>query len=64
MFANGQKIYGYEKKLTSCGCLPLPRGYIQIYDHNIQTSSSLKQLGQSKPNIKWNIVMKGEGKLI
>ena len=32
------------------GCLPLPLGYIHVYDHNIQTSSSLKPLGQSKPN--------------
>ena len=28
------------------GCLPLPRGYIHVYDHNILTSS-LKPLGQS-----------------
>ena len=28
--------------------------------HDIQTSSSLKLLGQSKPNIKWSIVRKGE----
>ena len=26
------------------GCLPLPRGYIHVYDHNIETSS-LKPLG-------------------
>ena len=32
------------------GCLPLPQGYIHVYDHNIQTSSSLKPLGQLKPN--------------
>ena len=31
------------------GCLPLPLGYIHVYDHNIETSSSLKPLGQSKP---------------
>ena len=42
------------------GCLPLFQGYIHVYDHNIQTSSSLKPLGQSKPNIKWSIVRKGE----
>ena len=30
------------------GCLPLPRGYIHVYDHNIQTSSSLKPLGQNQ----------------
>ena len=38
-------------KMSSGGCLPLSRGYIHVYDHNIQNSSSLKPLGQSKPNI-------------
>ena len=28
------------------------RGYINVYDHNVQKSSSLKPLGQSKPNFK------------
>ena len=28
----------------------LPRGCINVYEHNIQTSSSLKVHGQSKPN--------------
>ena len=37
---------------------PVP-GYIHVYDHNIQTSS-LKLFGQSKPNIKWSIIRKGE----
>ena len=37
---------------------PAP-GYIHVYDHNIQTSS-LKPLGQSKPNSMWSIVRKGE----
>ena len=32
------------------GCLPLRQGYIHVYDQNIQTSSSLKPLGQSNPN--------------
>ena len=32
-------------------------GYIHVYDHNIQTS--LKLLGQSKPNFMWSIVRKG-----
>ena len=40
-------------------CLPLPRGYIHEYDHNIQTSS-LKLLGQSKPNFMWIILRKSE----
>ena len=48
-----------KKKKPSEGCLPLSRAYIHVYDHNIQTSS-LKPLGQSKPNIKWSIVRKGE----
>ena len=34
--------------------------YIHVYDHNIQTSSSLMPLGQSKRNFMWSIVMKGE----
>ena len=46
---NGQKIDVYENILgpeVVCHC----PGYIHMYDHNIQTSSSLKPLGQSKPN--------------
>ena len=42
----------FMKKVYSGGCLPLPRGYIHVYDHNIQTSSSLKPLGQSKPTLR------------
>ena len=38
----------FMKKMSSWGCLP--KGYKHVYDHNIQASSSLKQLGQSKPN--------------
>ena len=37
------------EKMSSGGCVPLPLGYIHVYDHNIQTS--LKPLGQSKPNL-------------
>ena len=48
------------KKNVLRGCLPLSRGYIHVYDHNIQISSSLILLGQSKPNFMWNIVRKGE----
>ena len=36
----------FMKKLTPGGCLPLPWGYIHVYDHNIQTSTSLKPLYQ------------------
>ena len=49
----------FEKK-SSGGCLPLPRGYIHVYDHNIQISSSLILLGQSKPNVMWSNVRKGQ----
>ena len=49
-----------KNTLSSGGCLPLFQGYIHVYDHNIQTSSSLKLLAQSKPNIMWSIVRKGE----
>ena len=49
-----------EKKMSSGGRLPLPLGYIHVYDNNIQTSSSLKLLGQSKPNFMWSIVRKGK----
>ena len=45
-------------------CLSLPRGYIHVYDRNIQTSFSLKLLGQSKPNFMWSIVRKEEGKFV
>ena len=48
-----------KKKMSSGGCLPLLRDYIHVYDHNIQTFSSLKPLGQSKPHL-WSIVRKGE----
>ena len=55
-YANGQKIYGDEKKCPQGVVCPCPGA---IYDPTIQTSS-LKPLGQSKPNIKWSIVRKGE----
>ena len=48
-----------EKKLTPGGCLPLPRGHIHVYDHHFQRSSSLKPLGQSKPNFIWSLLGKG-----
>ena len=48
-YVNGQNIYVYGK-MSSGGCLPPSLGYIHVYDHNIRTSSSLKPLGQSKPN--------------
>ena len=51
------------KKKSPGACLPLPRGYIHVHDHNIQTSSALKPLGQSKPNFMWSIVRKGAMKV-
>ena len=50
-----QKIYVFEKKL------PLPQGYIHVYDYFFRTSISLKPLGQSKPNFMWSLG-KGEPK--
>ena len=49
-----------EKKCPQGVVCPFPGAiYIYIvYDHNIPTSS-LKPLGQSKPNIKWSIVRRG-----
>ena len=41
-------------KKNVCLC---PEGYIHVYDHNIQTSSSLKPLGQSKSNFMWSVVI-------
>ena len=49
-----------EKMSLLGGCLPPPLGYIHVYDHNIQTSSSLELLCQSKSNFMWSIVGKGE----
>ena len=51
----------FIEKMPSWDCLPLPLplGYIHVYDHNIQTSASLKSLGQSKPNFMWSTVRKG-----
>ena len=63
-WADGQNIYLSEKNLSQGGCLPQPRGYIHVYDHNIQISSSLKPLGQSKPNFIWSIVRKGQWKFL
>ena len=51
-----------EKENVLRGLSVPVRGYIHVnlYDHNIQTPSSLKPLGQSKPNFRWSIVRKGE----
>ena len=41
-----RKFMFMETNSTPGGCLPLPWGYIHVYDHNIQTSTSLKPLYQ------------------
>ena len=59
----GNRVFIFMKKKSPGACLPLPRGYIHVHDHNIQTSSALKPLGQSKPNFMWSIVRKGAMKV-
>ena len=44
-------------------CLSQPWGYIHVYDHHFQSCSSLKPLGQSKPNFMWSLLGKEERKL-
>ena len=50
--------------MSSGDCLPLSRGYLHLYDNNIQTSS-LNPLVQSKPNNKWRkgseVIINGPG---
>ena len=54
------RIFKFMRKiLTTERCLSLPRGYIHVYDNNIQTNTSLKLLGQLKPNL-WSMVRKGQ----
>ena len=50
----------FMEKMSSGVCLPPALGYLHAYDHDIQTSSSLKALGQSRPNFMWSIVREGE----
>ena len=46
-YANGQKINVYENNFDPrVLSAPAPGLYTYVYDHNIQTSSSLKPLGQ------------------
>ena len=49
--------------LTQWGCLPLPWGYIHIYDHYFQTSP-LIPLGKLKPNSIWSLLGKRGHKFI
>ena len=53
---SGQKIYVMKTILTPGVYLPLPWGCIHVYDHNIQIFTSLKPLGQLKPNFMWSNV--------
>ena len=50
----------FMEKMSPGSCLPPPLGYIHVYDHNIQTASSLKPLDKLKQNFMWNSVRKGE----
>ena len=50
---------GEKKIMPRALSAPAPGLYTYIYDHNIHRSS-LKRLGQSKPNFMWSIVRKGE----
>ena len=59
-WVNGLKIDDSEKIWTPGVCLLSPRGNIHVYYSDIQRSSSLKLLGQSKPNLIWRIVKKGQ----
>ena len=43
----------FMKRIDPRG-LPVPAS--GLYDHNIQTASSLKLLSQLKPNFMWSIV--------
>ena len=47
-----------RKILKNLGCLPLPRCYIHVYGHNIQTYTFLKLLGQLKSNFMRSMVRK------
>ena len=50
------KIFWAQRVVCPCpGAI-----HVHVYDHNIQTSSSLKPLGQSKPNFMLSIHRKGE----
>ena len=46
------------------GYLSLPWGYIHAYYHEIQMSSSLKPLGELRPNFIGSLHRKGERKFI
>ena len=49
-----------KKNWTAGVCQPPPQGNIHVNYSDIQRSSSLKPLGQSKPNFLWSILRKSE----
>ena len=61
IFKKGEKYDAAN--YTPGGCLPLSRGYKHVYNHYYQTSS-LKPLGQSKPNFMLSLLGKEERKHI
>ena len=48
-WANGLKIYDFEKNLDRGAALTPPRGNIHVNHHDFQRPMTL--LGQSKPNL-------------
>ena len=55
-----RRITFMNKIAAPCDCLSLSRSYIHVYFHIIQTFSSLKSHGKSKPNFVSIILRKGE----
>ena len=51
--------YFYEKQNDPRG-LSAPAPGLHVYDHDIQTSSSIKPLDQIKPNFMWRIIRERE----
>ena len=59
----GMKVYiNNSGHMTKMATMPIYDK--NLYFHDIQTSSSLKLLGQSKPNFIQGILRKGEQKYI
>ena len=52
------------KNILPQGLSAPARGYVHVYDHHFQSSSSLKPLAQSKPNFMWSLLGKKERKSI
>ena len=50
-FVIGVFLMFMKKKIIPAGCLSLIWGYIHVYDHNFQTSSSLKLLWANQSHI-------------